>query len=90
MKEFAIYTGLRILLFLGSFALVMGVWALLNDGRVHLFFSVVLAFLISGIASYFLLNGPREAFAQRVADRAARTSAAFEERKAREDAERSE
>ena len=85
VKEFAIYTGLRILLFLGSLALILGVWALLNDGQVHLFFAVALAFLMSGLASYFLLNGPREAFARRVQDRAARTSEAFEERKARED-----
>ncbi|QBX54917.1 DUF4229 domain-containing protein [Nocardioides seonyuensis] len=87
MKEFVVYTVMRILLFLGSLAVITGIWALLNDGRVHLLFSVVLAFLVSGIASYFLLSGPREAFARRVEDRASRASAAFEERKAREDAD---
>ena len=49
------------------------------------FWAVILAFLISGIASYFILNRQREAFAQRVESRASRASAAFEERKARED-----
>lgn len=85
MKEFLVYTALRLLLLVGALAVVMGIWGLFNDGQVNLLLAVALAFLLSGIASYFLLNGPREAFAQRVQDRAARASAAFEERKARED-----
>ena len=40
---------------------------------------------LSGIASYFILDRQREAFARRVENRAAKASAAFEERKARED-----
>lgn len=85
MKEFVVYTVMRIVLFLASFGIVVGVMALVFDGRYNLFWAVVLAFLISGIASYFVLNRQREAFAQRVESRAAKTSAAFEERKARED-----
>ena len=85
MKEFVVYTGLRIALFLASFGVVLGLWALATGGRVNLFLSVVLAFLISGIASYFVLDRQREAFARRVEARAAKASAAFEERKARED-----
>ncbi len=50
-----------------------------------LFWAVILAFLVSGIASYFILNRQRVAFARRVEERAAKASAAFEERKARED-----
>ena len=85
MKEFVVYTVMRVLLFLASFGVVVGVMALAFDGRYNLFWAVILAFLISGIASYFILDRQREAFARRVEARAARASAAFEERKARED-----
>lgn len=85
MKEFVVYTALRIVLFMASFGVVAGVMALIFDGRFNLFWAVILAFLISGIASYYILDRQREAFARRVESRAARASAAFEERKARED-----
>lgn len=85
MKEFVVYTVLRIVLFLASFGVVVGLMALVSGGRYNLFWAVVLAFLISGIASYFILNHQREAFARRVETRASRATAAFEERKARED-----
>ena len=85
MKEFVVYTGLRIALFAASLGTIIGVWALATGGRVHLFWSVVLAFLVSGIASYYLLARQRAAFARRVEERATRATAAFEARKARED-----
>lgn len=85
MKEFVIYTAMRVLLFLASFGIVAGIWGLASDEGVPLFWAVVLAFLISGVASYFILDRQREAFARRVEDRASRASAAFEERKSRED-----
>ncbi len=84
MKEFVIYTALRILLFIASLALVVGIWMLVAD-QVPILWAVVIAFAVSGLASYFLLNGPRAAFARRVEERAARATAAFEERRARED-----
>ena len=87
MKEFVVYTALRIVLFLASFGVVVGVMALVSGGRYHLFWAVVLAFLVSGVGSYFILDRQREAFARRVEERAARAAAAFEERKAREDSE---
>ncbi|WP_210503542.1 DUF4229 domain-containing protein [Nocardioides xinjiangensis] len=87
MKEFVVYTLMRVVLFVAAFAVVVGIMALLLDGRYNLFWSVILAFLISGVASYFLLDRQREAFARRVEARAARASAAFEERKAREDSD---
>ncbi len=87
MKEFVIYTVLRIVLFLASLGIVIGVMALVLGGRYNLFLAVILAFLISGIASYFILDRQREEFARRVETRAARATAAFEERKAREDSE---
>ena len=85
MKEFVVYTVMRIVLFMASFGIVVGIMALAFDGRYNLFWAVILAFLISGIASYFILDRQREAFARRVETRAAQAAAAFEERKARED-----
>ncbi len=88
MKEFLVYTALRVLLFIGMVGLVLGVWTLLDgDGRVNMIWPVVIAFALSGVASYFLLNRQRDAFARKVEERAARASAAFEERRAREDKE---
>jgi hypothetical protein len=86
VKEFLVYTGLRILLFIAMVALVVGVWSLLDgDGRINVLWPVVIAFALSGVASYFLLNRQRDAFARKVEERAARATAAFEERRARED-----
>ncbi len=85
MKEFVVYTAMRVLLFLASFGVIVGIWGLVSDEGVPLFWAVILAFLVSGVASYFILNRQRVAFAARVEQRAARASAAFEERKARED-----
>jgi predicted Co/Zn/Cd cation transporter (cation efflux family) len=87
VKEFVVYTVLRIVLFLASFGVIVGVMALVFDGRYHLFWAVVLSFLVSGIGSYFILERQREAFARRVETRAAKAAAAFEERRAREDAD---
>ena len=87
MKEFLVYTGLRLALFAGSLAIILGVWSVLSaDGSVPLVWAAVLAFLVSGIASYFLLNAHRERFAQKVSARAERATAAFEQRRAAEDA----
>lgn len=85
MKEFVVYTVLRIVLFMASFGIVVGLMALTFDGRYNLFWAIILAFLISGVASWFILDRQRQAFARRVEARAAKASAAFEERKARED-----
>ena len=87
MKEFVVYTAMRLALFLASFGVVVGVMALVLDGRYNLFWAVILAFLVSGIASYFILDRQREAFARRVESRASRASAAFEQRRSREDAD---
>ena len=87
MKEFAIYTGLRILLFVASLVTISLIWSLLNDGKISPIWTLVLAFAVSGVLSYFLLNRQRVAFARRVEERASRAAAAFDERKAREDDE---
>nr|WP_264674598.1 DUF4229 domain-containing protein [Nocardioides lijunqiniae] len=86
VKEFAVYTALRLALFLGSFAIVFGAWFAVTED-VPLVWAVVLAFVMSGIGSYFLLSAQREAFARRVEARAGAATARFEEMKAKEDAE---
>lgn len=86
VKEFLVYTGLRVLLFLASLAIVGGTWALVTqDTQVPALWVLLLAFLLSGAASMVLLNGPREAFARRVEARAEAATARFESSRARED-----
>lgn len=85
MKEFVVYTALRALLFVATVAIVAGIWLALNDGAVNWFYAVVLSFLLSGVASFVLLNGQRARFAQRVEERAARAAARFEDSRAKED-----
>ena len=70
-------------MFVASFAIVSGLWALVaGRNQVPLVWAVVLAFLISGVASYRLLNGQREALARRVGERAENATRRFEEIKA--------
>lgn len=84
MKEFAVYTLMRLLMLAATFGVIFGIWLLVAD-EVNIFWVVVLAFIISGVGSYFLLNNQREAFARRVQERANRASTAFEQMKAKED-----
>lgn len=86
VKEFVVYTAMRIGLFLSALVVVVGVWMLLT-GEVPLLWAVVIAFVLSGLGSYFLLSRPREAFARRVEERAQRMSARYEEMRSREDAD---
>ncbi|WP_110207870.1 DUF4229 domain-containing protein [Nocardioides daejeonensis] len=84
MKEFVVYTLLRIGLFAGALAIVVGIWSLVGD-EVPMLWAVVVAFLISGVASLVLLNRQREQFAARVEERASRISEKMEAHKAKED-----
>jgi hypothetical protein len=86
VKEFVVYTLLRLVVFAGSFAIVSGIWLAVSDS-VPVMWVLVIAFVISGVASYFLLNRQRESFARRVDERARRATAAFEAHKAREDSD---
>lgn len=86
MKEFWIYTALRAGLFVGAFCLVGGIWLLLAD-TVNVLLVIVVAFLVSGVASYVLLQRQRSAFAARVEGRAQRMSQKYEEMRAKEDTE---
>ena len=86
MKEFLVYTALRILLFLAALGVVLGLWVLVA-GEANLLAGFVIALLISGIGSYVLLNGPREALARKVDERARAATSRFEEMKSKEDAD---
>lgn len=84
MKELLVYTALRLVLLAASFGIVAGLWIAVTGG-IALFWCLVIAFVISGIGSYYVLNPQREAFARRVEERASRATARFDEMKARED-----
>lgn len=85
MKEFLVYNLLRLLLLASSFVIVVGVWSLFTDDGVPLLWSLILAVLLSGVSSWFLLARQREALAVVLAERAGRASAKMEAFKARED-----
>ena len=84
MKAFWIYTTLRLLLFVACAAVVFGVW-LAIAGSAPIMLVLVVAFLVSGVASLFLLNAQRTAFARQVDERAHRAAEKFEEMRAKED-----
>jgi hypothetical protein len=88
VKDFVIYTLARIGLFVASFALIAGVWMLVTDrDSVPLIWPLVLAAVVSAVASYYLLQGPRARFAARVDARATTMARRFEESRAKEDEE---
>jgi len=84
VKEFWIYTGLRIAVFVASLGVVAGVWMLAAD-QVPILWVIVVAFVVSGVASYVLLARPREALARHVDERAGRAASAFDARRSKED-----
>lgn len=84
MKEFWIYTALRLLLFGATAAVVFGIW-LAVAGSANLMWVLIIALVVSGVASYVVLGRQRTALAQHVDDRARRATVKFEEMKAKED-----
>ncbi len=84
VKAFWIYTTLRVLLFVATAAVVFGIWLAIS-GSAQILPVLVIAFLLSGIASYFLLDPQRSAFARQVDERAHRAAQKFEEMRAKED-----
>jgi hypothetical protein len=93
VKEFWVYTLLRLGLFVISFAIVFGAWWLVAGDEIGFardtaaLWATMAAFVLSGIGSYFLLGRQREALAQKVDGRAARMSQKLEEQRAKEDAD---
>jgi hypothetical protein len=84
VKEFWIYTGLRLLLFAASVSVVGGIWLAVTDSA-NLMWVLIISLVVSGLASYFLLGRQRTALANHVDERARRATAKFEEMKAKED-----
>ncbi len=85
MKAFAIYTVLRLLLFVSCYALFGVLWALVFGKGGLLLVPFLAAVIVSSLLSLKLLAPQRERFAAVVEARAQRVTQKFEERKARED-----
>ncbi len=86
MKEFVVYTLARIGLFVASYALVVGVFLLLSGGsQVPVLWPLLLAAVISAVASYKMLAGPRERFAVAVDRRAKAAASRLEASRSKED-----
>lgn len=82
------YTLLRVVLFIASWLLILGIWTLVDDRvftSAELFWAAIGAFLVSGVASYFVLSHQREALARRVEARASKAVSKFDELRAKED-----
>jgi len=83
VKEFLVYTLARVGLFLASLLVFLGVFRALGSGSV--LWPLVLAALVSGVASYVLLKSQRARFAARVDARAQAAVKRFEQSRAKED-----
>jgi uncharacterized membrane protein (DUF4010 family) len=86
VKEFAVYTALRLALLVAAFAVIGGVWYLAfgsTDGL--LLIPLVLAFVVSAVASAYLLKAQRDALTRRIEARASAASRSFEAMRAKED-----
>lgn len=86
VKDFVVYTALRLGLFLLTWGACVGASILIFDSEA-LGLTFLIALVISGVGSYWVLAAPRERLAQHVDARARRTTEAFEERRSREDAD---
>jgi uncharacterized membrane protein YdfJ with MMPL/SSD domain len=72
-------------LFVAVLGIVLAVWIKVLGHDANAIWPLVIAFLISGVLSIFLLNRPREEFARRVERRAARAVEKFDDLKRQED-----
>ena len=86
MKEFAVYTLARIGLFVASYAVIAGIYLLVTGGdSLPLLWPLLLAAVVSAVASYFMLRGQRDRFAAVVQRRAEGASRRLEASRAKED-----
>ncbi len=85
VKEFIVYTAARFALFLVIYGAILGVYVAVAGTPVPLLWPLLLAAVLSTVASAYLLRGMRERFAAKVDERAARMSQRFEQMKAKED-----
>lgn len=85
MKEFLVYTAARFGIFIAIYAVIAGIYVAVAGTPVPVLWPLLLAAVLSTVASVYLLRGMRERFAATVQDRATRMSHRFEEMKAKED-----
>jgi hypothetical protein len=86
VKEFVVYTAARLGLFLGAYAVVLGVyWLVAGGGPVPVLWPLLVAAVVSTVAAAYLLRDLRARFAARVQERAERMTRRFEEARAKED-----
>jgi len=83
VKDFLVYTVARLGLLVASFLVIGGIFRAVGSDNVLLV--LILAAVVSAVASYYLLQGPRARFAARVDSRASRVAQRFEESRAKED-----
>jgi hypothetical protein len=87
VKAFVIYTALRLLLFVTTYAVFAGLWSLVVGQGGMLLWPFLAAIVVSSLLSLKLLAPHRERFAAVVQARAERATKRFDEIKAREDAD---
>jgi hypothetical protein len=85
VKPFLIYTALRLLLFVTTYAVLASLWALVFGRDGLLLVPFLAAVIISAALSLKLLAPQRERFAAVVQARAERASRRFEEKRSKED-----
>ena len=86
MKGFLVYTAARFGVFLATYALVVGVYLLVTDGRrLPILWPLLVAALLSTLVSAYLLRGQRDRLAAGVQARAERISARYEQMRSKED-----
>lgn len=85
MREFVVYTVMRLLLFVTTYAVLAGVWALAFGREGVLWLPFIVAVIVSSLLSLRLLAPQRERFAAVVQRRAERATERFDQRKSRED-----
>jgi len=86
VKEFVVYTLARLGLFVASYAVIAGIYLLVTGGdTLPLLWPLLLAAVVSAVASYVMLRGQRDRFAAVVQRRAEAATRRFEASRAKED-----
>ena len=81
MKEFAIYTGLRLALFAASFGIL---WVALHT-LLGIFPLLLLALIVSSILAIFVLRAARDRLAANIEQRAGRIASRIQSARSAED-----
>ena len=87
MKAFAIYTALRLGIFVACYAVLGWIYLGVFGKTGALVWPFLVAIVLSSVLSWKYLAPQRERFAAVVQGRAERASARFEERRSKEDAD---